>query len=274
MGTSRKSKRKQKLIADLVDPYELYEASVQNVAEECSVIDFLFRQLSGRKAQSLREDFCGTASAACEWVRLGKSRYAFGVDLDPKALAWGRKHRVRELKKRQRQRVSLLRGNVLNTETPKVDVTCAFNFSYWVFQERSELLRYFRVVHDNLNPDGIFFLDAYGGSGAFTEVQEPTEMDGFTYIWDQASYSPVTGQMKTHIHFAFPDGSRLDKAFSYEWRLWTLPEIRELLDEAGFRSSTVWFEYKDENGDGLGEWYSDEFGEADPAWIANITAEK
>jgi hypothetical protein len=27
-----------------------------------------------------------------------------------------------------------------------------------------------------------------------------------------------------HIHFDFEDGSRLERAFSYDWRLWSLPE--------------------------------------------------
>ena len=69
MGSPQKRKHKKSLIADLVDPYELYELSVQNVAEECSFVDYLFKELRGRKAHGLREDFCGTASAACEWVR-------------------------------------------------------------------------------------------------------------------------------------------------------------------------------------------------------------
>jgi hypothetical protein len=66
----------------------------------------------------------------------------------------------------------------------------------------------------------------------------------------------------------------LKKAFSYNWRLWTLPEIREILEEAGFRNPTVYFEYRDEDGEGLGEWYSESKGAADSAWVANITAEK
>ncbi len=261
-------------MADQADPYDLYERAVQNVEEQCHLVDYLFKSLRGRKAKSFREDFCGTASAACEWVRLGKSRYAFGIDLDPEPLAWGRKHRVAALKKKQRQRVSLRLGDVRTTETPLVDVVGAFNFSYWIFADRKSLLEYFQTVYTALEPDGIFFLDAFGGSEALSEVQEPSEMDGFTYIWDQASFSPVTGTMETHIHFEFPDGSRLEKAFSYHWRLWTLPEIRELLEEAGFKNVTVWFEFRDDDGEGLGEWYPDMIGDADPAWVANITAEK
>ena len=274
MKKQKHSKKSGTSMADNADRHELYEAAVQNVTEECSLIDFLFRQIRGRKAESLREDFCGTASAACEWVTLGRARIAFGVDLDPDVLDWGRKHRVKALKKNQRPRVSLLHGDVLTTETPLVDVVVAFNFSYWVFQERSELLQYFRSAYDNLNPDGMLFLDAFGGPESFRKAKDRTDSDDFTYVWEQQGYEPVTGRMKTHIHFVFPDGSKLRKAFSYEWRVWTLPEIRDLLREAGFENVTVWFELRDENGDGIGEWLPDPDGPDDPVWIANITAEK
>ena len=208
-------------------------------------------------------------------MRLGKSRYSFGVDIDPEALAWGRKHRVRALKKNQRQRVALIQGDVLDTVTPLVDMLAAFNFSYWVFQERSVLLGYFQTVFDNLNADGIFVLDAFGGADSFTEVRESTEMDGFTYVWDQASYNPITGEMTCYIHFRFPDGSKLNKAFAYHWRLWTLPEVREILEEAGFRNISVWWQgWDDDEEDGDGEFERVEDADADAAWVSFIVAEK
>jgi hypothetical protein len=104
-------------------------------------------------------------------------------------------------------------------------------------------------------------------------MKEKMDLNGFTYVWEQARYCPVTANMLTHIHFRFPDGSKLKKAFSYEWRLWTLPEIQELLLEAGFQNTTIRFEHFDEDGQGLGLWYPDDCGEASSAWIANITAE-
>jgi SAM-dependent methyltransferase len=270
----RSHSRERPTLAEQADPHELYEAAVQNVAEQCSLIDYLFKQLRGRQAISFREDFCGTASAACEWVRGGAARYAFGVDNDPEVLEWGRKHRVAQLKKKQRKRIFLLESDVTTADLPQVDVISANNFSYWLFRTRAEMLGYFQKVHANLNPDGLFFLDAFGGSEALAEVKEPTEFENFTYVWEQAEFHPISGYMKTYISFEFPDGSTLDKAFTYEWRIWTLPEILALLEEAGFRNMAVWFEYQDDDGTGLSEWYVDMQGSASPTWIANITAEK
>ena len=102
------------------------------------------------------------------------------------------------------------------------------------------------------------------------------DIDGdFTYVWDQAKFDPISSHMTCHIHFHFDDGSKMRKAFSYDWRMWTLPEIRELLEEAGFKKSTVYWEGTDEEEEeGNGEFTAAEEGEADPAWIAYIVAEK
>lgn len=267
-------KPKRRTMAQQAELHELYESAVQNVEEECRFMATTFEGIRGRSPAGFREDFCGTASAASEWVRQSKTHYAFGVDLDPDVLKWGRKNRVSQLGKGQRQRISLIRGDVREIETPPVDILGAFNFSYWIFKTRAELLGYFEAAYRNLGPEGVFFLDAYGGYAAFEELKEEMEFDDFTYIWEQAKYNPVNGHMKTHIHFRFSDGSKLKKAFTYKWRLWTLPELRELLEEAGFRNPTIHFEETDDEGDGLGLWFPVEKLEASRAWIVNITAEK
>ena len=82
-------------MAELADPHELYEASVQSVEEECEFVSDKYREIRGREALTFREDFCGTASAACQWVRQGPEHTAIGVDIDPKVLNWGRKNQRR-----------------------------------------------------------------------------------------------------------------------------------------------------------------------------------
>jgi hypothetical protein len=63
------------------------------------------------------------------------------------------------------------------------------------------------------------------------------------------------------------------RAFSYRWRLWTIPEIRELLDEAGFRKSEVYSESTDRRtGRGNGVFRVRESADSDPGWIGYIAA--
>ncbi len=261
-------------MASKADRHVLYEDSVQCVEAEIDFVDDTFKQLRNRKARLLREDFCGTANTSCEWVRRRKRNRAIGVDLDAEVQNWGRKHHLSKLGRAQKH-VTLLTENVLEVQTEPVDIVLAMNFSYWIFKERALLRRYFRSVYESLVEDGIFFLDAYGGSDAHREMRERTEYDDFTYVWDQASFDPITGDIVCKIHFSFPDGSRMKNAFTYDWRLWTLPEIREILLEAGFERVTVYWQGDDEDSDeGNGEFEPAEHGEADDAWIVYISAQK
>jgi cyclopropane fatty-acyl-phospholipid synthase-like methyltransferase len=165
--------------------------------------------------------------------------------------------------------------NVLTAKTPPVDMVLAMNFSYWIFRTRDELRGYFSRARDCLADDGVLFLDSYGGYEACREMEEETDHDDFIYVWDQARYNPITGEMNCHIHFKFPDGSKLKRAFSYNWRLWTLPEIRELLGEAGFKRVLVHWEGTDtKSGEGNGVFTPTENGDADAAYICYISAEK
>ncbi len=261
-------------MADLADRHELYEESVQCVEEECEFITDTFQKIRGRVPASLREDFCGTASACCEWVRQSPGHTAIGVDYDSEVLAWGRKNRIERLSEEQQSRIQLIESDVLDVQAKAVDAVGAFNFSYFIFQRREVMLQYFRSVHEALVADGIFFLDAFGGYEAFEEMKEKTKYDNFTYIWEQASYAPVTGEMTCYIHFKFPDGSKMKRAFEYTWRLWTLPELLEMLTEVGFRNPTVYWEGTDEDGEGDGVFTPDGKGEADAGWIAYLVAEK
>ncbi len=128
-------------------------------------------------------------------------------------------------------------------------------------------------------------MDAFGGHDAMShktdkrKVSKAVRQDGlktpkFTYVWDQAHYNPITGDAVNHIHFRFPDGSKLRKAFTYEWRLWSLPELQDLLIEAGFSDVSVYWEGSDEEGEGNGVWSISREGEACEGWIAYLVAAK
>ncbi|MDH3690489.1 MAG: class I SAM-dependent methyltransferase [Gammaproteobacteria bacterium] len=262
-------------MARRADRHDLYQRSVQCVAADYDTIDETFRQIRRRRATVLREDFCGTANMACEWVRQRKANVAIGVDMDGEVLAWGRKHNIGKLKKSAVGRVRLIQADVLKVCTEPVDIVLALNFSYQVFKQHKGLRQYFSRVRKALVDDGVFFLDAYGGYDAYRVAKERTKHKGFTYIWDQAKFNPISHEMICHIHFAFPDGSKMKRAFSYDWRLCTLPEIRNLLVEAGFSKVTVYWEQTDEEtGEGNGVYSATEQGDPDPSWVCYLAAEK
>lgn len=274
-----KRKKKTSLsMAETADRHKLYELSVQCAEAEIDFVDDTFKKLRGRRARLLREDFCGTANVCCEWVKRRKFNRAIGVDLDGSVLDWGKTHRVGVLKPSERKRISLLEENVLTVKTEPAEIISAMNFSYWLFKDRKQLKRYFKRVHNQLADDGILFMDAYGGYDSYKEIEEEREIEdgdaSFTYTWEQEKYEPISGNLVCHIHFDFEDGSRMERAFSYDWRLWNLPEIRDLLGEAGFSRVTIYWQGFDEDGEPDGEFVPAEEGEADAGWICYITAEK
>jgi hypothetical protein len=162
-----------------------------------------------------------------------------------------------------------------------VDLTCAMNFSYCAFHTREELRAYFAAVREGLREDGAFFIELYGGMEAIQTVEDHRAVDDFTYIWEQASFNPIDHSTVCHIHFEFEDGSRLSKAFTYDWRLWSIPELREIMREAGFRSVQVfWEEVEDEDesdpdGDvleGTGEYVRVTEVENQDSWLVYVVA--
>ena len=279
--TIKKKKKKTKTnkedscLSDSADRHDLYERSVQCAESEVDFVDQQYLALRKRKAIKLREDFCGTAQVSFEWIKRRRENIAIGVDNDSKVIAWGISRHMSQLKSSRKNRVTLRKGNVLDVKTDPQDVVLATNFSYWCFKERNKLLHYFENVLDNLVEDGIFFLDCYGGYDAYRPLKESTEHDDFTYIWEQADFNPVNSHTLCHIHFEFPDGSKLERAFSYSWRIWTLPEIREILLQAGFSQSLVfWQGWDEEEKEGSGEFDIVEKADPDAGWIAYVAAMK
>jgi hypothetical protein len=170
-------------------------------------------------------------------------------------------------------RVKLVEGDVLEVGGEPVDVTAAFNFSYFLWKTRDELRRYFERARASLLPEGLFVLDAYGGADAQRPSLERRKVEGFTYVWDQHSFDPISHHVTNFIHFEFSDGSKLRRAFRYDWRLWTIPELRELLGEAGFRRTEVYWEGTDaDTGEGNGVFRKRERAPEDPAWICYLAA--
>jgi hypothetical protein len=279
MGRKRKPKKpKQKPArkqteAQRADVYQLYEEAVQDPPTDIALVERIYRSHFGRAPHRLREDFCGTAAMACCWVTRHPKNRAWGIDLDPEPLAWGREHHVAPLSPDQADRLVLLRGDVLDTEHEPVDITVAFNFSYFVFRERAQLVGYFEKSRARLNPQGMLVLDLYGGAEAQRTQTETREYDGFDYVWDQDVFDPIQHHAVNHIHFEFEDGSRIERAFTYEWRLWTIPELCDALGDAGFSKTEVYWEQTDrKTNEGNGVYYRARRADDDPAWVSYIVA--
>lgn len=260
--------------AAVADRYELYHLAVQAPDEEVAFLQQMYRDRRGRLPRHLREDFSGTALVATEWVRQGTGFSAEAYDIDPEVFDWARSHHVGELSRAEAARLKLCLDDVRAASLRPPDVRCAENFSYFLLMHRGEMLDYFTGVHRDLAPGGIFVIDAWGGDRATDPVCEERKLPGgVTYVWQQKSYVPTTGEMECAIHFRFRDGSALEDAFRYTWRFWTLPELRDLLFDAGFASVDAYFEDFDAKGNGTGV-FSAGTGPVDASYLAYLVAAK
>jgi len=263
--------RKRSLTARTADKYVLYQEAVQGPEVDARFLSRHYQRTIGRPPRILREDFCGTAILACWFVHLHRENHAFGVDLHGPTLAWGRKHTVPRLPEAEQSRVKLVKANVMDVSRPRADIIAALNFSYGIFKTRATLGAYVRNCRRSLRQDGLLFLDAWGGSDTQRERPDRIKNRGFVYVWDQVRFDPVNYHTLCRIHFEFPDGTRIRNAFDYDWRLWTLPELQELMAEAGFRDIHVlWEGTHRKTGKGNGVFHRVTKGHADRAWIAYV----
>lgn len=232
-----------------------------------------YKELRGLRPHLLREDFCGTFSICCEWARKHKLNKSIGIDLDAEPLAYGYENYFSALKPEQRKRVRTFQGSVLTTRVPTVDVVVAFNFSYYLFKSRMMLRQYFKRAHAGLRRKGIFIADCFGGSDSQEANEEKSKIGNFHYYWDQTGFNPVTAGAVFNIHFKRKGEKKRECVFSYDWRMWTIPEIREVMLEAGFRRTHLYWEGTTRAGLGDGKFKRVEEGEECDGWIAYVVGE-
>lgn len=256
----------------LQQKYDYYERSVQNPESEVTFMFDEFKRFRGRAPLSFREDFCGTGAMSCEWVKLAKQGEAYGLDLDPEPLKMGVERHYSKLTAGEKKRMHYLQEDVMTAKTQSMDVVCAFNFSYFIFRNRKELLKYFKAVRKAMNKQGVFFLDIFGGPESQKLVTDKRKMGNITYFWECQQFNPFTHECTFAIHFKDPKGKKHENVFTYKWRFWTMPEVRDLLIEAGFAKTVVFWEGDDDEGGGNGEFAPAEDAENCDAWVCYVAA--
>ncbi|WP_413288624.1 class I SAM-dependent methyltransferase [Bdellovibrio sp. HCB337] len=266
----RVNKKRARIV---VDKYDLYRRAVQSAENDVEFIRDTYKELKKKSARTFREDFCGTFALSTEWIKLDPKHNSIGVDLDPEPMAYGKANYLSKIRPEQQKRMQLIEGNVLHSNLPKADVVAAMNFSYFCFKSREVMKLYFTNVYKSLAKDGVFLVDVFGGSQCQGPIEDTIKMDGFTYYWDQANFDPVSNEALFYIHFRV-GGRKIEKVFTYDWRLWSIPELREIMMEAGFKKTHIYWEGTARDGSGNGVFTRTEKGESCDSWIAYVVAEK
>lgn len=225
-----------------LDKHDLYELCVQSPGH---LVPFL-RAVHGREPRVLGEDFAGTAALSHLWVERDPNASAIAVDLDAEALAFRGEH----------ERIERHTADVRSVATP-ADTIFVGNFSIGYWHTRDDLVAYLRHARSRLREQGVFVCDTYGGETAYTLgdvhrdhwIPNDPRFPGHAgkrirYTWEQRHADPITGLVTNLLHFRVEKAGVIEQevfdAFTYEWRLWSIPELRDALAEAGFASTEVY----------------------------------
>lgn len=261
------------------DIHSLYLASVQDPLSDVNRVSKIYSEIFSKQALSLREDFSGTFALSCCWVQSDSKREAIAIDNDKSTLDYGIKNYLGSMSDDQQERLSAKLSDAI-IQTAPVDIVATFNFSYCLLHNRETLLSYFKKVHASLNDSGMMIIDLFGGSDSeITEVQERDidnndQIQPFTFEFERKTFNPITRIANYAIHFKYPDGTELIDAFTYEFRMWSITEIRDLFKEAGFSDSKVYWEDFDDEGFGNGNYYASEDEENTVNWNSYIVGLK
>lgn len=231
-------------------PLDLYRLAVQHPLAEVALIEHAWAYHHGEASDPmlLREDFAGTCAVAHAWVCSDADRQAMAVELHEPTAQWA-SERFND------PDLHIVRADVMAVDEPAVDVTVALNFSVLIYHEVAAMKDYLSQACRGLNPGGLLILDLFGGPGLDqpsiqTRAVTPDEggFEPFTYRWEQRRYDPQTQRIDCRIHFELGDGTRLDEAFAYDWRLWSPAQIMGLSLEAGFEDAGFWWSDPSEPG--------------------------
>lgn len=259
----------------MFDKYKMYIKAVQSPETDVKFYQKRYFEMTQKQKPNLtlREDFCGTGIISSEWVKLSPKYVAYGVDLDTEPTGYGERHILSKLDASERKRIHLLNMNVMDKKVPHADIVAAANFSYFLFKKRQDLKQYFKNVHDTLNKEGIFIVDVFGGTQCTDEITDKKKIGDLTYYWDQKGFDPITNEAQFSIHFRHK-GKMYKDLFTYDWRMWSIPELREIMQEAGFKETRVYWEGTNRLGFGNGKFTLANSGEPCLSWVAYIVGIK
>ncbi len=219
--------------------HDLYELCVQSPKDLIP----LLRAVHGNEPMILGEDFSGTAALSHLWIEREQCT-SIAVDYDEESLNRRGNH----------DRIQKHLCDIREISDP-CDVLFVGNFSIGYMHTREELVEYLKHARQRLqSTGGVFICDTYGGESSYTlgGVHRAHPMPGgklCRYTWEQHEADPITGMVTNLIHFRVERAGviefELEDAFVYQWRLWSIPELRDAMLDAGFKETQVYTKLAD-----------------------------
>jgi hypothetical protein len=256
--------------------HDLYERCVQSPRH---LVPFL-RAVHAGDPRVLGEDFAGTAALSILWADSSDDRRAVAIDLDAEALGHHPEHprvlrRCMDVMDADDPADVIFVGNFsIGYRRTRADLVAYLKHARGRLTANapepgaSATGRSLDAPQDFTRPvahapgsvgsaaphdPGVFICDTYGGDSAFLtgEVHRdhwipegPHAGKRIRYTWEQRRADPLTGMVTDVLHFRVEKGGVIEQeifdAFVYEWRLWSVPELRDAMLDAGFATTEVY----------------------------------
>jgi hypothetical protein len=117
-------------------------------------------------------------------------------------------------------------------------------------------------------------LDIFGGPQHGEPSCDSRRSGNVAYQFEQEFFDPISRKTRFHLHFKVGRDRLRKRVFSYDWRMWSIPEVREILRDAGFSETLVYWEGTGRNGRGNGQYSPRDRGESCQVWTAYIVGKK
>jgi len=195
-------------------------------------------------------------------------------EVDEGRVVLGRRRGQREEEDDDEEEAAETAAPVADLRRRRADLILTLNYSLCLLYTRADAVRYLRHAlaalkegepsaaagdddDDNEKEStGILMLDLLGGHTAERAglvLARRNLSTGARFRWEQARYDPLARRLRSHLRLlgegkgaagggkGGKGGAEPVATFTYDWRLWTLPDAIELLREAGHSGDVrVW----------------------------------
>lgn len=219
-------------IAETYDPIATKKLPYPALA---SFVSDSLRAHAGVELRSILDIACGTGNLTLELARLGYE--VSGLDIASEMLAV-----AREKAARSDLQVTWIRQDMCRPYpvAPVDAVTCFYGvLSYLLSPE--DLRRCFAAVRDALAPGGVFAFDLYSEEKMRAIFSGSTAEDYGEFFFSTMSTPREDGVIDHHVTFFLDAGNGLYRREDehHRFRLHSLAEIRQILEEAGLPVAAV-----------------------------------
>lgn len=212
-----------------------YFASSARVSREIAFLLRIFHKIGLKKNAKILDFACGYGTHALALARHGFD--VTGLDFSKNYIA-----RARKNARKKKVKVSFLQKDMRNISFPRsFDAAICMYTSFGYFENENDHRKVLKQISRALKPRGVFILDLNNIARVLAQMggEEKSE-EKIRGVSVKKQFNPVT--MRWSFDYAWREQGKLKRS-RFRTRIFSLPELRYLLKEAGLKIKRVWGYY-------------------------------